>query len=425
MSSDEFRHNHYVPRWYQERFLPADRKQRELFYLHKEPRTVRDGRGRQITLPEVERQALKNCFAERDLYTVTFRGISSTQLERSFFGEIDREGRKAVNFWTRYDHTAYAGKALQPLLAYLTTQKLRTPKGLDWLARQIGSRDPRVTLAAVVRFQLLFGAIWSECIWHIADASNSRTKFIVSDHPVTLYNRECSPLHELCRGSGDPDIRFNGTHTIFPLSMEKVLILTNRSWTTNPYDSPTKMRPNPQLERDSIFNQTEIQIGRQLDEDEVRRINFIIKNRAYRFIGAAEQEWLYPERHLPRKVKWGKLGDRYLLFPDPRELHYGGEIVIGFTGGGTMSRDAFGRTPADPDYGKDSLPPAGKDPLARFKGEFAQLFGRKRRGRGWNEPEEDGESLHEYHLSHVKRKSRPDAAGGGEPRKRGKKRRRR
>src|SRR5690348_120237 len=72
MASTEFRHNHYVPRWYQERFLPSERKQRELWYLHKEPRIVRDGRGRQVTLPEVERQALKNCFAERDLYTVTF-----------------------------------------------------------------------------------------------------------------------------------------------------------------------------------------------------------------------------------------------------------------------------------------------------------------------------------------------------------------
>ncbi len=67
-----------------------------------------------------------------------------------------------------------------------------------------------------------------------------------------------------------------------------------------------------------------------------------------------------------------------------------------------MARDAYGRTPLDPDYGMDTLPPAGKDPLTRLKGEFAQRLGRKRRGRGWNEPEEDNEALHEYHLSHVK-----------------------
>jgi hypothetical protein len=430
MTPTEFRHNHYVPRWYQERFLPGERKQRELYYLHKEPRTVRDGRGRRVELPEVESNALKNCFAERDLYTLTFRGTPSTELERRFFGEIDRHGRKAVNFWTNYDHTAYAGKALQPLLVYLSTQRLRTPKGLDWLAREVHSRDPELTLAWVVRFRQLFGAVWSECIWQIADASASPTKFIVSDHPVTLYNRQCSPLHPDCLGSGDPDIRLNGTHTIFPLSMEKVLILTHRSWATNPYGSPSKMRPNPTLERDAIFNQMDIQTGRQLDEDEVRRINFIIKSRACRFVAAADEEWLYPERHLPKRIKWGKLSDGYLLFPDPRELHHGGEIIIGYASGATVSRDAYGRTLLDPDYGKDTLPPAGKDPLERFKGEFAQLVGRKRRGHGWNEPEEDSEDLHKYHLSKSKSNDRrePHAAsttGQRKRRKRGKKRGRR
>jgi len=142
MTSTEFRHNHYVPRWYQERFLPGAQKQRELYYLHKEPRAARDSRGRRITLPEIEPRALKNCFAKRDLYTLTFRDISSTELERRFFGQIDRQGREAVNFWTSYDRAAYAGEALQPLLIYLSTQKLRTPKGLDWLARQTGSRNP-------------------------------------------------------------------------------------------------------------------------------------------------------------------------------------------------------------------------------------------------------------------------------------------
>jgi len=330
---DDFRHNHYVPRWYQDRFLPAQCKQRELHYVHKEPRTVHDGRGRRIPLPEVERRTLRNCFAERDLYTLAFRDVSSTDLERLFFGQIDRNGRKAVNFWTSYDRTQYAGEVLEPLLIYLSTQRLRTPKGLDWLARQIGSHDPMATLAAVVRFRQVFGAIWSECIWQVADAGASPTKFIVSDHPVTLYNRDVSPSHQQSQGSGDPDVRLNGTHTIFPLSMERVLILTHRSWATNPYGPPTKLRPNPQLERDAIFNQMEVQVGRQLDEDEVRRINFIIKSRAYRFVAAAETEWLYPERHLSRKVKWSRLGDRYLLFPDPRELHHGGEIIIGFAGG--------------------------------------------------------------------------------------------
>jgi hypothetical protein len=423
----DFRHNHYVPRWYQNRFLPSGRKQRELYYLDKEPRIVRDRRGRRIALPEIEPRTMKNCFAEPDLYTLTFRDVPSTDLERLFFGKIDQRGREAVSFWASYDRTQYAGAALQPLLLYMSTQRLRTPKGLGWLARQIGSRNPVATLGAVVRFQQVFGAIWSECIWHVADATASPTKFIVSDHPVTLYNRNVSPSHPQSLGSGDPDVRLNGTHTIFPLSMERVLILTHRSWATNPYGPPTKMRPNPELERDAIFNQMEVQVGRQLDEDEVRRINLVIKRRAFRFVAAAEVDWLYPEQHLPKKIRWSRLSDGYLLFPDPRELNHGGEIIVGFSGGGSMARDPFGRTPLDPDYGKDSVPPVGKDPLARFQGEFALRFGAKRRGRGWDEPEEDSEALHEYHLSHVKPASerRQNAPGSGELRKNRRKRRRR
>jgi hypothetical protein len=50
------------------------------------------------------------------------------------------------------------------------------------------------------------------------------------------------------------------------------------------------------------------------------------------------------------------------LFPDPRELHHGGEIIIGFAGDGSMSRDFYGRTPLHPDYGENMK--AGEAPNA-------------------------------------------------------------
>jgi hypothetical protein len=59
------------------------------------------------------------------------------------------------------------------------------------------------------------------------------------------------------------------------------------------------MRANPQLFRSAMFYFPGIQTGRELVEIEVNQINFIIKKRAYRFVAAVEEEWLYPERHIP------------------------------------------------------------------------------------------------------------------------------
>jgi hypothetical protein len=50
-------------------------------------------------------------------------------------------------------------------------------------------------------------------------------------------------------------------------------------------------------------------------EDEVLQINYITKRRAYRYIAAAREEWLYPERFISSD-HWKKLGGGYLLMPE-------------------------------------------------------------------------------------------------------------
>ena len=171
---------------------------------------------------------------------------------------------------------------------YLSTQKLRTPKGLDWLRDKVGTTDRRAILKRMMQFRQLFCAIWAESVWLIANASKSETKFIVSDHPVTVYNRCYGPRSQWCRGHNDPDIWLNGTHTIFPLSLDHILILTNLAWVRNPYQSPTKARPNPNPFRSAIFSFLGIQTERQLSEQEVREINFIIRMRAFRYVAAGK-----------------------------------------------------------------------------------------------------------------------------------------
>jgi hypothetical protein len=47
---------------------------------------------------------------------------------------VDSTGKKAVEYFGNFKHPDYDHAAFQPLLLYLTVQKLRTPKGLDYLA---------------------------------------------------------------------------------------------------------------------------------------------------------------------------------------------------------------------------------------------------------------------------------------------------
>lgn len=178
----------------------------------------------------------------------------SREIERLFFGQIDRNGIPALDYFENYDHTEISYDDFHNMILFMSTQKLRTPKGLAWLGQQINMSDTNELLRTMVELQQLYGAIWTESIWQIASAANSETKFIISDHPVTAYNRKCGPRHKKwCRFPNDPPIHLHGTHTIFPLSYDKVLILTNQSWVRNPYQSALKSRPNPRYMRDKQY----------------------------------------------------------------------------------------------------------------------------------------------------------------------------
>jgi hypothetical protein len=229
------------------------------------------------------------------------------------------------------------------------------------------------------RIQNIFGAIWAECIWQIADASKSPTKFIISDHPVVVYNRECFPASKHCKGYNDPDIRNAASHTYFPLSADKILILTNLSWVRNPYQNPLRMRPNPKYFRNTIFKAQNIQIERMLTEEEVLEINYITKLRAHRYISASSEAWLYPERHLD-STHWRKMGDGYLFMPDPRHVHGGGDVFIGYGKGRSDAFGAYGHKPSQEGF-KDKIRDDREwRAMGRFKAEWARTYGPEYRG---------------------------------------------
>ncbi|OAI41471.1 hypothetical protein AYO38_03535 [bacterium SCGC AG-212-C10] len=317
-----------------------------------------------------------------------------------FFGQIDGTGKEAIEAWANFSLRGVLGQH-DALLTYMGTQKLRTPKGLSFIAQEGRSSDRDSILSLMVANRRMYAAIWSECVWMVADASDSSTKFILSDHPVTVYNRSCGPKNQRCRGASDPDLTLSATHTLFPLSLDKILILTNLTWARNPYQDPLHQRPNPLLNRSGIFKPMNVLTERYLNEQEVLEINFIIRSRAFKYIAAGEREWLYPEHHIS-KAQWAQFGKGYLLMPDPRALHMGGTVYLGYRDGRPHVADEYGRRPWQPGFETDG---SGDESVAleRFKGEFARLFGPRRRGRvRWPgpglEPEQDDDESHKYHL---------------------------
>jgi hypothetical protein len=396
--SNEYRNNHYVPIWYQKRFLPPDQKNKELYYLDLKPGSFIDPLGVKHAKRNPRRWGLKYCFAENDLYITRFGSESSTEIEEIFFGQIDSKGKLGVEYFANFKHPSVNPDALHNILMYMSTQKLRTPKGLGWLSDKAGTTEQDEVLQLMLRLREFHCAIWSECIWLIADASQSATKFIISDHPVTVYNRKCGPRSQWCRGTNDPDIWLHGTHALFPLSLEKILILTNLSWIRNPYQSEMGVRPNPNPFRNAMFSFLDIQTLRYLNEQEVREINFIIKSRAYRYMGAAKEEWLYPEKYVT-KSNWYQYGNGYLLMPDPRSVKYAGEILIGHSDGTVSAFDEYGHRPWQKGYrGRNQGVDKDWYTFHRFQGEFARLFGPYRRGRAFEDNECDSDDYHQYHL---------------------------
>jgi hypothetical protein len=151
-----------------------------------------------------------------------------------------------------------------------------------------------------------------------------------------------------------------------------------------------------------MFNFLEIQTHRTLSEQEVQQVNFVLKQRAYRYIAAPEESWLYPER-VVSKSDWAEFGDGILFLPDPRPLTPTSQYTMGYTDGTSEVLDSFGRGPHDPDFDSAQLLRDEWLALRRTQAMFASRFGPVRRGRTFSsgklDPETDSDELYEHHLA--------------------------
>ncbi len=165
--SGEYKNNHYTPIWYQKRFLPDPSSEHELYYLSLKPPQFIDGKGKTHIGNAVRKLGFKHCFAEEDLYTTNFYGVELKTIEQLFFGKIDARGKAAVEWCASFSHPWDGSNCINDLLLYMSTQKLRTPKGLAWLrdqASKLGRQDKNSILALMTSLRQLYGSIWMECV---------------------------------------------------------------------------------------------------------------------------------------------------------------------------------------------------------------------------------------------------------------------
>jgi hypothetical protein len=226
--------HHYVPQWYQRRFLPGKSK---FWYLDLHPDTiVQDGVSHQRD--ELLNWGPKLCFYHEDLYTVKLGSWTTDEVERRFFGEADRRGREGVAIFENYEGIAAGtGDAFQNLVRYMGAQRFRTPRALDLIKKRFGSGNHNVTLRVMQDLFELHGTMWMEGVWEIVRARRSPTKFIVSDGPVTFFNKLMFPSEWAY--PKDVEHKAIGTRTLFPLGLDSCLIVTHLQLVRNPWATST------------------------------------------------------------------------------------------------------------------------------------------------------------------------------------------
>jgi len=340
--------NHYVPEWYQKRFLVPGETQ--FHYLDLRPDRLPAGPGRFYYRNAMRRLGPANCFARDHLYTLKLGRWMTDMVEHGFFKQIDGEGMAGVALFSDFDLKDGFDEAWHGLMAFMDAERYRTPRGLEHLSKVTRVSNHNALLIALQRIFQQNATMWAEGIWEVVTANNSKTKLLLTDNPVTFYNARAFPGAQTMAYPYDALLGWLGTRTIFPLDLNTCLIITHREFTRNPWKPPLRARINARSYASSIFDAQGVQTGRVLEEDEVLRINVILKKRADRYVAACKEEWLYPERHI--STSWSQLDDDWFLMPNLFELHLGGSIFVGYEGGHSAGWDEYGFAREHPQFEK-------------------------------------------------------------------------
>jgi hypothetical protein len=268
------------------------------------------------------------------------------EIERKLFGDIDTRGAHAVRAFVGEDVGEWHSH-FKAFFEYLDTQKIRTPKGLDWLSAQYPRMTQNDLMFEMQGISMMHCTIWTEGVREIVSAQDADVKFIVSDHPVTIYNYAIPPD---TRGNGypkEPSIALKGSQTVFPPNRDFCLILTNLEYAQNHSANPLEKRTFSRNYRNSMVRTDALVRTRKLRGEEVIRVNRVLKALAKRYIASGKEEWLYPETSSVEP--WADLRSTFL--PPKNDLwHFGGEMYARFENGEVFYQDAFGRTEKEREF---------------------------------------------------------------------------
>jgi hypothetical protein len=332
------RRNHYVPQWHQARFI-SDGKD-TLSYLDLTPPMYTRADGGLTPGRSLFRTPTARAFVQQDLYSTFFGTAVNDEIERRLFGDIDARGADAIRAFVGRDQSAWHS-SFRDLFEYLDIQKLRTPKGLEWLRTQYPELSQNELMQEMQSIRMLNATTWTTGVREIVSAEHSATKFILTDHPVTVYNHAVGPRDARNEFPHDVSVALKGSQTIFPLGANHCLILTNLEYAKDPNVDPLQKRTFARRFHPAMVSTINFIRSRYLTEEQVAEINFIAKARAHRYIAAGENEWLYPERLITKP--WHEL--RVTLLPPDDELYqFGGEMYVGYKDGRVEYQDQFGRS---------------------------------------------------------------------------------
>ncbi|WP_447784915.1 hypothetical protein [Pseudomonas germanica] len=333
MSVQKSRHNHYVPVWYQKRFLPAPGVR--FFFL--------DLRA-PIPAQAITKRSPKGCFAAPDLYTTWFGVAANDEIERLLFGDLDNTGAVAVKQLVT-GSPAGVHQAFEPFFTFLGAQRMRTPKALDWIKERYLGLEQNPLMGEMQHLLNLNLTLWGEAVREIVSAKDSDVKFLITDNPVTLYNPAYLPEENLAR---EPSSHWNGTQIIYALDADHLLILTHLDYAkTQPNLDLLADRINSRSVGRSLINTQSWIRARSLSREEVININHVLKVNACQYLAAVDKSWLYPEQHFAGS--WADIA-AVLKPPDDGLFDFGGEMYIGYQDGSVDYQDSYGRSSKSHEY---------------------------------------------------------------------------